>query len=160
MQTETQASLDESRAYLRDCIEVSHLQLKRKLEAMRRGEEIDWRETRDIMREGRTAARQLTQIAALEVRDRQQDTRPAGPRRAPRSKSVQLKVQPTAEMALRFVNGVMDWQKASAESGKMADMPADLRKLIVEVGLDPDSADSFDTLFEVFESQAAHRSAA
>lgn len=159
MQAETQASLDQSRAYLRDCVEASHLMLKRKLEALRRGEEIDWRETRDILREGRNATRQLTQIASLELRDRQQSAREGKVRRMPRGDAPKLKVQPTPEMTMRFLNGIMEWQKLPPQGDLAPPLPDDLRKLITELGLNPDDAGSFDVLFEYFESVTSRQAA-
>jgi hypothetical protein len=146
MQDQTQASLDKSREFLNDCVEASHLLLKRKLEALRRGEEIDWQETRDIVREGRAAARQLTQIASLEVRDRQQSARRenvAGPRPVRK-----LEGQPTAEMAARFIAAIMEWRS----SPEGTDMPDSLRNLILELGLDPEDRDTPSALFDYFET--------
>jgi hypothetical protein len=160
MQAETQASLDQSRAYLRDCVEASHLMLKRKLEALRRGEDIDWAETRDVIREGRSAARQLTQIASVEVRDRQQTDRRERKPRPPQR--VTPKVPVTPDQGMRFVEGVMQWQAAAREAGGVVAAPESLRKLMTEFGLDPDKEDSFELMLEIFDGagEALQRSAA
>ena len=78
MHTETQAGLDASKGFLRDCIEVSQLMLRQKLEALRRGERVDVAETRAVMGDGRAAARQLEQVASLEVRDQALELRESG----------------------------------------------------------------------------------
>lgn len=70
MLTDTEAGLASSKAFLGDCVELTQLMLRETLEAARRGEQVNWRAAREVMREGRAAARQLAQVAALEVRDR------------------------------------------------------------------------------------------
>lgn len=158
MQNSTEQGLETSKAFLRDCVELSHLMLKRQLEKLRNGGDVEWKEVREVVKEGRTAARQLTQIASVELRDRQQAKRETG-RRTQRPK-LKLKVQPTREMVLRFLDGVMVWQRACVTEQREVPMPEDLRKVMVEFGLDPDDQDSLIALLDHFEQHPELRDAA
>jgi hypothetical protein len=150
MHTETQAGLETGKAFLKDCVEFSHLLLKQKLEALKRGEEIDWKDARDIMREGRAAARQITQIAGLEVRD-------AAPKRSPQPHHQRPRSAPdarmTPEMMQLLMEGMMEWNArlANATDGVRPELPEELRKVITYFGLDPDREASLEQLLDIME---------
>jgi hypothetical protein len=160
MQATTEQGLETSKAFLKDCVELSHLMLKRQLEKLRNGGDVDWKEVREVVKEGRTAVRQLTQIASVELRDRQQTTRESGRRpRAPRP-TLKLKVEPTREMIMNFFDGIFEWQKACMEAGKTVPLPKRLREQVEEFGLNPDDPRSVPRLIDHFEGFVDDREAA
>ena len=153
MQTTTEQGLETSKAYLKDCVELSHLMLKRQLETLRNGGDVEWKEVREVVKEGRTAARQLTQIASVELRDRQQASREKVQRKPAPRPALKLKVQPTKEMIVRFIDGIMVWQRECIEADKETPMPENLRQVITEFGLDPDDSDQALALLNHLENQ-------
>jgi len=150
MQAEATTSLNESREFLRDAMALSHEMIKARLKALRAGEQIDWRETASILREGRTCARQLTQIATLEFRAEQA----AQPRRSARKAPVKpAGFSITPEMASAFLDGMLKWQMAMRDhKGPDAPpMPDELTSLIQQLGLDPADPHSIEDVLEIFE---------
>jgi len=158
MQNSTEQGLETSKAFLKDCVELSHLMLKRQLEKLRNGGDVDWKEVREVVKEGRTAARQLTQIAGVELRDRAQTKREGGRRR--QRPALKLKVQPTKEMVLRFLDSVVNWQGACVAEQREVPMPEDVRRAISEFGLDPDDRENLLALLDHFDNYPGLRDAA
>lgn len=158
MQVSTGQGLETSKAFLKDCVELSHLMLKRQLEKLRKGGDVEWKEVREVVKEGRTAARQLTQIASVEMRDRQQNKREGAKRQArPRPP---LPVDYNMEMVLRFFDAVMGWQRACLQQQREVEMPEELRKSIADFGLNPDDRSSLALLYAHFEEDMRKQDAA
>ena len=150
MLTETQDGLTTSKAFLRDCVELTHLMLRQKLEAMRRGEQIDWDETREIAKEGRTAARQLAQIASLEVRDRSLDlrektTKKPEPTHAPDVHHSERNIDVDRRV---YMESKLEWMTAYYESAGADEppMPAKLTELMHHYGVTKTGFDGMDQL--------------
>ena len=150
MQPETQAGLETGKAFLKDCVEFSHLLLQQKLEALKHGEEIDWKDARDIMREGRAAARQITQIASLEVRDAAPKRKAREPHHTTRSTP---RVQLTPENMQLLMEGVLEWNSAVADAkpGQRPKLPEKLRTLLEHFELDPEREESLEELLDLVE---------
>jgi len=154
MQPETQAGLETSKAFLKDSIELTHLLLKQQLEALQRGEQIDWKAARELVREGRASARQLAQIASLELRGEKQA------QAKPHPEPVEPKPVPQLDLPQEtlhaFAQAMMDWSEAlrRAEPGNVPPLPRPAQELMERVGLDPEDERSLEELLRVLEGQA------
>lgn len=157
MQPETQAGLETSKAFLKDCVEFTHLLLQQQLEALKRGEQIDWKTARELVREGRASARQLAQIANLELRGEKQA------QAKPRPEPVEVPSEPVPQLNLpqqtlqEFAQSMMDWTNALREAtpGNIPPLPRPAQELMERVGLDPERDDSLEKLLRILEGQQA-----
>ena len=152
MQPETQAGLETSKAFLKDCVEFTHLLLQQQLEALKRGEQVDWKVARELVREGRASARQLAQIASLELRAAKQAPAESSPEPEP---VPQLNLpQKTLQ---EFAQSMMDWTNAlrQATPGNIPPLPRPAQELMERVGLDPERDDSLEKLLRILEGQQA-----
>lgn len=152
MQPETQAGLETSKAFLKDCVELTHRLLKQQLAVLERGEEIDWKTARELVREGRASARQLAQIANLELRAAKQSPAETSPEPEP-VPQLQLPQQTLQE----FAQSMMDWTNAlrQATPGNIPPLPGPARELMERVGLDPERDDGLEKLLRILEGQQA-----
>lgn len=165
MDTQTQDGLDKSKAFLADSLEMAHLILKQQLEAFRAGEEVDWRAVTALIKEGRTTARQINQIASNELRDRalklrekkaaekesaQADRPKQKPKKAPkpedREKFIELSTQWLGELG----NAVQDPSKLTE-----LQYPPELMEMFKEYGLDPGDQQALETLGHWLAPEAA-----
>ncbi|MCG3183882.1 MAG: hypothetical protein ICCCNLDF_01992 [Planctomycetes bacterium] len=152
MQPETQAGLETSKAFLKDCVELTHRLLKQQLAALERGEEIDWKTARELVREGRASARQLAQIASLELRAARQAPAESSPESQP-VPQLNLPQQTLQE----FAQSMMVWtnELRQATPGNIPPLPRPARELMERVGLDPERDDSLEKLLRILEGQQA-----
>lgn len=164
MDTQTKEALGVGTEFLKDSIELAHLMLKRKLEAARKGEDVDWKEAAQIMKEGRSAARQITQNASLELRKRKLalDEAKSDGKRAKRRAPIQPAQDPTPEDRERFMELSKEWMahvlKCVENPGTgNGEYPDELKAMIKDYGLDPQSERAAEKLGEWLfpESEAA-----
>ncbi|MCB9933394.1 MAG: hypothetical protein H6841_08240 [Planctomycetes bacterium] len=154
MQPETQAGLETSKAFLKDSVELTHLLLKQQLEALQRGEQIDWKTARELVREGRASARQLAQIASLELRGEKQAQ--AKPRPEPKAEPRPVpQLNLPRETMQGFARAMMDWSDAlrSATPDNIPPLPQDVQELMRKLGLDPADDRSLEELIRILEGQ-------
>lgn len=155
MNSETETGLVASKAFLTDSIELAHLRIKQQLERLRAGDEIDWKEAGALMKEGRSSARQLTQIASLEVRDRalalkKRKHAPKQPAKPRPEQTPKKPPQPGDRQKLYELSS--NWIEAIAEANRdpgatpMPEFPQELVAMIEDYGLDPGREDSLDLL--------------
>jgi hypothetical protein len=154
MQPETQAGLETSKAFLKDAVEFTHLLLQQQLEALKRGEPVDWKAVRELVREGRASARQLAQIAGLELRGQKQAQ--ARPRPEPVEPSPVPQLDLPQETLHAFAQAMMDWSEAlrRAEPGNVPPLPRPVQELMERIGLDPADDHSLEELLRILEGQA------
>ena len=150
MQTDTQASLEASKAFLRDCVEAAHLVLKRKLEALHAGEDVAWEDLQQVMREGGKATRQLAQIASLETRERaqtlrEQKTQPSAPK---------PEIPRVGSYVLQFADGMTEWGVACDEAGEgeTPGIPDKLLQLMEIFEVDPTQEGCIEALHQTLEA--------
>ncbi|MCB9894518.1 MAG: hypothetical protein H6839_08715 [Planctomycetes bacterium] len=161
MHTETHAGLDTSKAFLRDAVELSQLLMQRALEAARRGEDVDWDSVREIVREGRTSARQLAQIASLEVRDRALDLRERKETQKaekPRPKPASIPLDRQSELEVyktqrRYIELKGEWMQHFCNDPNASDenpgFPHELVAMMKQYGIEETNVDAIDRLSEI-----------
>lgn len=153
MQTETQAGLDTSKGFLRDVVELSQLMMREALQAARNGEDVDWAQVREVVREGRTAARQLAQIASLEVRDRALDLRER--RETQKETRKATPEEPNVERdRAQFLEHSMNYAEQAlkaVENNEAADfsLPKHMEEMLRRYGFDPQDEEALANLGDV-----------
>lgn len=157
MQATSTEALEAGKAFLKDAMEVSHLLLKRKLEALRRGEDVDINETREIVEDGQKTARQIQQTVSLEVRDRNVTLR----EEKARKEEAEAETEPEAhgeepgflsDDQKKFLAGMRMWQHGiwtRKDPSQPVPLPEPLKDLARKFRLDPDDQDTIDKLGDI-----------